>query len=90
MARSVSLEERAAIIRLALRHAPQVVLQDLLRGVKDRVVVAITFLAMLELVKGREVTIEQAEPWGPIVCRALLPETRPMVAVPIEAGSGNA
>ena len=44
-------------------------LQDLLAGVTDRVVVAITFLAMLELVKGRELTVEQAEPWGPISVR---------------------
>jgi chromatin segregation and condensation protein Rec8/ScpA/Scc1 (kleisin family) len=39
--------------------------------VGDRVVVAITFLAMLELVKARELSVEQEEPWGPIVCRAL-------------------
>ena len=45
-------------------------LQDLLGDLSDRVVVAITFLAMLELVKGREVAVEQAEPFGPIVCRA--------------------
>jgi chromatin segregation and condensation protein Rec8/ScpA/Scc1 (kleisin family) len=46
-----------------------VVLQDLLAGARDRVVVAVTFLALLELVKRREVTAEQAEPWGPIVVR---------------------
>ena len=53
--------------------APAVVLQDLLRDVRDRVVVAVTFLAMLELAKGRELTIEQDEPWGPIVCRGSVP-----------------
>ncbi len=90
LARSVTLEERAAIIRLALRHAPQVVLQELLRGVTDRVVVAITFLAMLELVKGRELTIEQAEPWGPIVCRVLRADGPAVVALPIDTGSGDA
>lgn len=90
VARSVTLEERAAIIRRALRRARQVVLQDLLRDVRDRVVVAVTFLAMLELVKAREVTIEQAEPWGPIVCRALVPEDRPVIAVAIETGAGSA
>ena len=37
----------------------------------DRVVVAVTFLAMLELVKGRELSVEQEEPFGPIVCRSL-------------------
>ena len=67
--RIVTLAERAAIIRVALRDAPMVVLQDLLAGARDRVVVAVTFLALLELVKRREVTAEQAEPWGPIVVR---------------------
>jgi segregation and condensation protein A len=69
MARTVTLAERAAIIRQALAHAPTVVLQDLLLGVRDRVVVTVTFLAMLELVKRREIVVEQAEPWGPIVAR---------------------
>jgi segregation and condensation protein A len=69
MPRIVTLTERAAIIRAALRDAPEVVLQDLLRGVHDRVVVAVTFLAMLELMKRREIVVEQAEPWGAIVAR---------------------
>jgi chromatin segregation and condensation protein Rec8/ScpA/Scc1 (kleisin family) len=53
-----------------------VVLQELLAGVRDRVVVAVTFLALLELVKRREIVVEQAEPWGPIVARAMSPEER--------------
>lgn len=69
--RLVTLEERAAVIRAALRDTPVVVLQDLLEDLTDRVVVAITFLAMLELVKGRELSIEQERPFGPILCRAL-------------------
>ena len=69
--RLVTLEERAALIRAALLDTPVVVLQDLLGELVDRVVVAVTFLALLELVKGREVTVEQAEPFGPIVCRTL-------------------
>ena len=67
--RSITLAQRAAIIRLALQGASTVVLQDLLRGVRDRVVVAVTFLAMLELMKRREVVVEQAEPFGPITAR---------------------
>ncbi|MGZ6340100.1 MAG: segregation/condensation protein A, partial [Candidatus Limnocylindrales bacterium] len=58
-------------IRAALRGASKVVLQDLLAGVRDRVVMAVTFLALLELVKRREVAVEQAEPWGPIMVRRL-------------------
>lgn len=76
LARVITLTERAAIIRAALADAPVVVLQDLLRGVRDRVVIAITFLAMLELMKRREIVVEQAAPWGPIVARATTPEER--------------
>jgi segregation and condensation protein A len=76
MPRVITLTDRAALIRAALREAPLIVLQDLLRGVRDRVVVAVTFLAMLELMKRREIVVEQAEPWGPIVARATTPEER--------------
>ncbi|MCU0505392.1 MAG: segregation/condensation protein A [Chloroflexi bacterium] len=69
MGRTITLADRVAIIRTALRDAPMIVLQDLVAGARDRVVVAVTFLALLELVKRREVTAEQAEPWGPIVVR---------------------
>jgi segregation and condensation protein A len=74
--RSITLAQRAAIIRLALKGASTVVLQDLLTGVRDRVVIAVTFLAMLELMKRREVVVEQAEPFGPIVARRTTPEER--------------
>ena len=70
MPRTITLTERADLIRAALRDAPAIVLQDLLRGVRDRVVVAVTFLALLELMKRREIVVEQEEPWGPIVARA--------------------
>ncbi len=68
--RLITLEERASVIRTALTDTPVVVLQDLLEDLNDRVVVAITFLAMLELVKGRELSVEQEEPFGPIICRS--------------------
>ena len=44
-------------------------LQALLNGVRDRVVIAVTFLALLELMKRREIVVEQADPFGPIVAR---------------------
>ena len=73
VARTVTLAERTAIIRAALAEADCIVLQELLEGVRDRVVVAVTFLALLELSKRREVTLEQAEPWGPIIARRVQP-----------------
>jgi segregation and condensation protein A len=72
----ITMTERADIIRAALRDAPTVVLQELLRDVRDRVVIAVTFLALLELMKRREIVVSQAAPWGPIVARATTPEER--------------
>jgi segregation and condensation protein A len=85
--RSITLAQRASIIRLALLGAPSIVLQDLLRGVHDRVVVAVTFLAMLELVKRREVVVEQPQPFGPITARRTTAEERAAagVAADVEA-----
>jgi chromatin segregation and condensation protein Rec8/ScpA/Scc1 (kleisin family) len=71
VARTLTLAERADAIRAALRRAPEIILQALLVGVRDRVVLAVTFLALLELVKRREVSVEQDVPWGPIRCRLL-------------------
>jgi segregation and condensation protein A len=76
LARVITLGERAAIIRAAIRGAGSVVLQDLLAGVRDRVVVAVTFLAMLELMKRREIVVSQEVPWGPIVARATTADER--------------
>ena len=64
-----------AVIRAAHpRGADRIVLQELLADVRDRVVRAVTFLALLELAKRRELTVEQDEPWGPIVARPVRPE----------------
>ncbi len=79
--RTVTLTARARIIRRALDGASVVVLQDLLRGLRDRVVVAVTFLAMLELMKRHEITVEQAEPFGPIVVRRTTLEERAAAGV---------
>jgi segregation and condensation protein A len=82
--RTITLTERAEIIRAAIRGAGTVVLQDLLTGVRDRVVVAVTFLAMLELMKRREIVVTQDAPWGPIVARATTVEERGGAAVPVD------
>ena len=76
LARTVTLAERAAAIRAALAGAPAIVLQELLGTGRDRVFMAVTFLALLELVKRREVVAVQAVPWGPIECRLASPSGR--------------
>jgi segregation and condensation protein A len=87
LSRVITLTERAEIIRAALREAPSVVLQDLLAGVRDRVVIAVTFLAMLELMKRREIVVEQAVPWGPIVARATTTDERAAAGLATEAAA---
>jgi len=79
--RTLTLSQRAVVIRRALDGAPAIVLQDLLRGVLDRVVVAVTFLALLELMKRHEIVVEQAEPFGPIVVRRTTAEERAAAGV---------
>ncbi len=74
MVPTITLEERAAVIRQALLRAPVLVLQELLRDVTDKVVIAVTFLAVLELAKGRELTVEQDVPWGPITVKPIAPK----------------
>jgi segregation and condensation protein A len=74
--RTITLAERVAAIRDALRLADSIVLQELVRGVRDRTVVAVTFLAMLELSKRREIAIDQAVPFGPIFVRRTTAEER--------------
>jgi segregation and condensation protein A len=88
VARIITLTERAEIIRAALRDAPSIVLQDLLAGVRDRVVIAVTFLAMLELMKRREIVVEQSTPWGPIVARAATADERTAAGIESAAGDG--
>ncbi len=74
--RTVTLTARAQVLRQALAGADAIVLQDLLRGVHDRVVVAVTFLALLELMKRHEIVVEQREPWGPIIARRTTAQER--------------
>ncbi|MFH1475197.1 MAG: ScpA family protein [Chloroflexota bacterium] len=82
--RSITLDERAALILAALAGAGPVVLQHLLAGVQDRVVVVVTFLAMLELVKREEISVEQDAPWGPIIVRSV-----PRAAIRARAQDGD-
>jgi segregation and condensation protein A len=81
MPRTVTIGQRIEIIRAALRNADAIVLQELLVDVRDRVVRAVTFLAMLELVKRREITVEQDAPFGPIVAQRVA-TAGPTVAEP--------
>jgi segregation and condensation protein A len=77
MARTVTIAQRVEVIRAALQNVDSIVLQELLADVRDRVVRAVTFLALLELVKRREITVSQEVPFGPIFARPFAAEKEP-------------
>ena len=80
--RTVLLTDRAQRIRRALRGADVVVLQDLLKGVRDRVVVAVTFLAMLELDEAARDRRRAGGAVGTDLARRTTPEERAVAGVP--------
>ncbi len=63
----VRVEDRMRVILEVLARAPEGVAFEALFGPEDpRLVVIVTFLALLELVRQRRVRIEQARPFAPI------------------------
>ena len=67
----VSIGDRLSAIRDAVRGAGLfgVELDSLLGDRTDRSFIAVTFLALLELSKRREVEVTQETIWGPILIR---------------------
>ena len=66
-AEGVTVAERMRAILAALASAPEGVLfEALFEPESPRIVVIVTFLALLELVRRRRVRVAQTEPFGPI------------------------
>lgn len=71
MPREVTIAMQIATLRGAMGHAGHVVLQRVLAGCQSRTEIAVTVLAMLELVRRRQATVQQEELFGPIVLRPI-------------------
>ncbi|HYN64581.1 MAG TPA: segregation/condensation protein A [Candidatus Limnocylindrales bacterium] len=69
--REVTIAMQIAALRTAMGSAGRVVLQQVLAACRSRTEVTVTMLAMLELVRRRQATVEQHEPFGPILLRAV-------------------
>ena len=67
----------AAVDDLAMGKAGQVVLQRVLAACHSRTEITVTMLAMLELVRRRQATVEQHELFGPILLQAISGEAKP-------------
>lgn len=75
--REVTIAMQLALLRTALSAQGRVVLQQVLAACGSRTEVTVTVLAMLELVRRRQATVEQDELFGPILLELLPGEGRP-------------
>ncbi len=72
-----SVEDKISYLENLVDREKEVDLENVFRRCFNRDEVIVTFLAMLELVKTRELSVEQERPWGPIVCRAVVAPPAP-------------
>jgi len=70
VAREITIAMQIAMLRAALVAGERVVLQQLLASCRSRTELTVTLLATLELVRRRQVRVEQRELFGPIVLEA--------------------
>jgi segregation and condensation protein A len=66
----ITVREKMALLLDTLRNASRVLFESLFAGVKTRIEIIVTFLAMLELVKVRAIRIFQEQPGDEIVIEA--------------------
>jgi segregation and condensation protein A len=66
----ITVREKMALLLDTLRNASSVLFESLFAGVKSRIEIIVTFLAMLELVKVRAIRIFQDQPGDEIVIEA--------------------
>lgn len=71
MVREITIGMQIAALRTAMSRGGRVVLQSILATCRSRTETAVTVLAALELVRRRQVTVEQDETFGPIVITPL-------------------
>ncbi|HET6819205.1 MAG TPA: segregation/condensation protein A [Candidatus Limnocylindria bacterium] len=69
--REVTIAMQIAALRQAMGSAGEVVLQTVLAACRSRTEISVTVLAMLELVRRRQATVEQSELFGPILVRRI-------------------
>ena len=65
----VSIRERIGRIVASLRDAGRITFRRILRDTTTRLEIVVSFLALLELIKQKQVVAEQAEPFGEIELR---------------------
>ncbi len=67
MRRTVSIQEKINSIRSMMEKEATIRFHDVLKGSKDKTEVVVNFLALLELVRSRIVSVKQSKEFGEIV-----------------------
>ena len=67
MAREITIGQQIDVLRRALSRGGRIVLQSILARCRSRTEAAVTFLATLELVRRKQVTVQQDDVFGPIL-----------------------
>ena len=62
----VTIEERMDFLLKSLEGKDHVVFSELMSQLKERIVVIVTFMAILEMVRSRRIAVKQAEAFGEI------------------------
>jgi chromatin segregation and condensation protein Rec8/ScpA/Scc1 (kleisin family) len=73
----VTIAMQLAMLRAALSATGRVVLQQVLMACRSRTEVTVTVLAMLELVRRRQASLQQDELFGPILLEPMGGEPSP-------------
>jgi len=61
-----TVDEQLGYILDLLKQKKQIMFSDLMKGLKGRIAVVVTFVAMLELIRTHRITIQQASVFGEI------------------------
>jgi len=73
MAREITIGQQIDVLRRALSRGGRIVLQSILARCRSRTEAAVTFLATLELVRRKQVTVQQDDVFGPILIESAEP-----------------
>ena len=67
----VTIEEQMGVIESFFGEKDHFTFMDLAKNLKQRILVMLTFLAMLELMRSQKIRVEQEENFGEIIIRKM-------------------
>ncbi len=67
----VTIEEQAEVIMALVEKQERVLLSEMLQQIKERIVVIVTFVALLDLVKSKQLQLNQNNPFAEIWIRKI-------------------